>query len=359
MTVDSSLHSTPHDSRDYAIRTGVVRNYLYDERKDVMYYTVDVFQGSRQFSIACQQLVKFGGPFNYEEFSRSTWTLNDNAAIGGEVFLRPGDIVVVALLNGRVQTADPTGVIIGSLKHAARKSILKDKNVAYQSEFNGIETSINKDGEFKQTFKGLPTNNDILSKAPEGQRIPDPLYNLEVGSSYYQWDKTGSWKLTDNTKELPQSVFIDKPNGKIIITSGATILTINKAEESYVIVNKKTTFNSTDEWNLNTKKTTIKSTDLFDLEAKDIKTKGKWQQDGNMVIKGDIDHTGNYKQMGNSTITGNVTATGNLTATGICSLGDGTYPLVYDIAMIIGVGNMGFPVVSNAILLKTVKTKAS
>ena len=63
-------------------------------------------------------------------------------------------------------------------------------------------------------------------------------------------DKTGSWEVTDNAIFKSQSIKIDKPDGKIIITSGNTILTIDKYRESYDIVNKKTTFASTKEFNI-------------------------------------------------------------------------------------------------------------
>jgi len=51
--------------------------------------------------------------------------------------------------------------------------------------------------------------------------------------------------------------------------------------------------------------------------------------------------------------------TGGLTVTGPVALAGGANPLIYDIALIMGTGNLGLPVVSNAILLKTALTKAT
>jgi hypothetical protein len=153
--------------------------------------------------------------------------------------------------------------------------------------------------------------------------------------------------VSDNAKDGVQSILLDKSSGKLVVVSGNTSLTIDKKEESYTIVNKKMTINSADEWNLNTKKTVIKSTNLIQAEAKDIKTTGKWAQSGDMSIKGNI------KQTGNSEITGDFKNTGQALLAG------GKYPLIYDIVLIIGIGNAGAPVVSVPTVLKTAMTKAT
>jgi len=69
--------------------------------------------------------------------------------------------------------------------------------------------------------------------------------------------------------------------------------------------------------------------------------------EGNMDIKGNITQTGNND------------ITGNFTTTGLTDLAGGANPLVYDIALTIGIGNLGLPVISSHIFLKTVKTKAT
>ena len=220
-------------------------------------------------------------------------------------------------------------------------------SVRYVSEFNGIETAINASGERRVTFKGQPTNLDKLKDAPSGAGIPAPTYDDKVGSSYYEFDKTGSWYLNDNHKEGLQSIKVDKPNGKIEIISGKTSLVISKKEETYTYTQKKVTFNTADEWNLNTKKTNILSADLINAKAAKITTEGAWAQKGNM------DMTGNIKQTGNTDIKG------NLTNTGTAFLAGGQFPLIYDIILTIGIGNLGAPVISSHVFLKTTMTKAT
>lgn len=350
------------NSKDCAIRVGVVREEVFIENLGQTKYIVEVWHNGNIAVVSCVRTSRFGGIYNYEEFSNRGFTAGQDTSSSMRSLLA-GEHVIVAYLNGDSRE----GVIVGSIGHSGREEVIKSKvgkspknsleflnrdsdfaQTKYASEFNGVETLINSRGEYRVTFKGQPTNLSKLNQAPNGAKIELPKYDDKVGSSYYEFDKTGSYLITDNSKDNGvQSIKIDKPNGKIIITSGKTSLTIDKKEESYIIVNKKVTFNSSEEWNLNTKKTTIKSSDLIQAEAKDIKIKGKIDQTGDVGIKGNI------KQSGNCEITG------DLKNTGQALLAGGSYPLIYDIVLTIGVGNLGAPVISSNILLKTTMTKAT
>ena len=353
---------------DNRIQIGMIQSETYSAIRDETVYIVDVLDAEGHNYVPCVRMTKFGSPYNYEEFTRQTYESEDGF-IDNKYDLKdtPGEVVVVAILNGGNKSGvTPSGIILGSVSHPYRSETLKRNNeVAYISEFNGIETYINKDGEWRQTYRGIQENADKLRESPTGDPLPEPIYNEEIGGSYVEWSKDGSWLLTDNAKELPQIITVNKKDGKIEIISGNTSLIIDKKEESYSITNKKTTINSEESFDLNTKKTTVKSTELFDLEAQDIKTKGKWTQEGDVSIKGntetegDVKITGNTEQMGNTKQTGNVTVTGNLTTTGQASLAGGAKPLITDIIVVIGVGNLGAPVVSSATILTTTMTKAT
>jgi hypothetical protein len=125
------------------------------------------------------------------------------------------------------------------------------------------------------------------------------------------------------------------------------VLLIDRAAESYDIENKITNFNSTDEFNIDTKATNITSSTEVNIESSMINTTGDINQQGNMTI------------LGNTQQTGNVAVTGQLATTGPTFLAGGANPLIYDIVLTIGTGNLGAPVVSSNIVLKTVLTKAS
>ena len=328
---------------DYSIRIGVVREHIFLEDSNDTRYIVEVWKNSRLYPMTCIRTSRFGGVYNFEEFNlRGFDPGKDNVSLGNFSVV-PGDMVIIAASNGNSRE----GIILGSMNHYGRDQILPaNGDIAYISEFNGIQTMVNKLGEQRVMFKGVPTNVDKLKESPTGKPIAPAEYDLDVGGTYYLLDKTGSYTLTDNTKEDPQAIFMDKPNGQIIITSGKTSLVIDKASESYTITNKVTTFDTADQWNLNTKETNIKSDDV-NVTASNIKTKGEWKQDGNMEIKG------NTKQ------NGNVDISGNLSAEGQVKLGGGANALVYDIVLTMGTGNLGAPVISSHTFLKTVKTKAT
>ena len=344
---DSSRHGNPKSliGKDYSIRVGMVREHIYLSGPGQTRYIVEVWKDNKLFPMTCMRTARFGGLYNYEEFNHSGFTVGEDNVGLGNFSVVPGDMVVVAAADGESRE----GIILGSISHFGRDERLPSTgDQAYVSEFNGLQTMINKVGEYRITFKGAPTNLDKLSVAPNGEAYPDAEYNNDIGFSYYEFDQTGSYTLTDNANdELPQYIKVDKPNGKIEIVSGKTSFIIDKAEESYTITNKKVTFDTANEFNLNTKATNIMSADVINAKAKDIKTDGKWEQKGNMDI------TGNIKQ------TGNMEVSGDFKNDGQALIAGGANALVYDIILTIGTGNLGGPVISNHTFLKTVKTKAT
>jgi len=346
---------------DTAVRIGVVREEVFSDKSPETLYVVEVWDGGVTVPVTCSRTSRYGGIYNYEEYTHRTFSPGNSPGSEGTMSVKQGDHVVVAYIKGNGRE----GVILGCLNHSGRDEVInfakrKKKNttiefinrggptsVQYAAEFNGLETLINADGEYRLTFRGQPTNIAKLSNATKGEEIAKAEYDTAIGSSYYEFDKTGSFLLTDNSKEKNQSIKLDKTNGKIIITSGLTTLTIDKNAESYTIVNKKTTINSTDDVSINTKSTNIKSTDVINAESKNINTKGEWFQKGNMQIEGNI------KQTGNTAIDG------NFKTSGLTLLAGGANPLIYDIILTYGMGNLSAPVFSSHIFLKTVKTKAT
>ncbi len=346
--------------KDCCVRFGVVREEIFVNDFSETRYVVEVWNSGNTIPVTCQRTSRFGGVYNYEEITLRDFTPGNSTGSSAHA-IQPGDHVIVAYANGDSRE----GFIIGYLNHSGRKESIKHPRnpspgspatsfinregfgVIYASEFNGLEQIINKAGEYRVTFRGLQTNISKLKSPPSGPPIAPPAYDVEVGSSFFEFDKTGSYNLTDAATEKPQSIFIDKPNGKIVITSGATSLTIDKNAESYTIVNKKTTFNTTETWDLNTKTTNIKSSSKVNIESAAINSKGKWTQKGNMDITGDIN------QIGNTDIIGDFSTLGKV------DLAGGENALIHDIVLTIGTGNLGAPVISSHIFLKTVQTKAT
>ena len=308
-------------TRDMSVKLGVVRNNFLIERKGgetETRYTVEVHGESGSFPVICIRGSRFGGIYNYEEYTQRGFTPGESPASKGIPDILSGDLVVVAFFYGDSRE----GVILTNINHRGRKEKIiqpdGDFGVEYICEFNGIETQINADGEYIQTFRGQPTNLDLLKEPTAGAKLPEAEYDKEIGTSFSKWDKTGSWTLSDNATEKPQTFFMDKPNGKIVITSGDTILTIDKNEEKYTVVNKHTEINSEETFTLNTKTTTVDSSELIDIKttktlidssslidakAENIKTKGIFKQTGNFnatdLSKGSINIEDGKVALGN------------------------------------------------------------
>ena len=344
---DSSLHKDPKSmiEKDYSIRVGMVRELVYLNGPKQTRYIVEVWKNNKLYPMTCMRTSRFGGLYNYEEYNHRGFKVGEDNVGLGNFTIVPGDMVIVATANGESRE----GIIIGGLNHFGRDEILPaTDDQEYVSEFNGIQTAINKYGEYRRTFKGVPTNIDKLNEAPNGKQYPLPEYNIDVGFSYYEFDKTGSYMLTDNANdEKPQYIKVDKPNGKIEIISGKTSFTIDKKNESYNIKNKITVFDSADEFNVKTKTSNINASKEINMKSAKINTTGELVQKGNVKIQGNTDQTGN------------VTINGNLTTSGPTSLAGGANPLIYEIVLIKGIGNRGAPVISQATVLKTSLTKAT
>ena len=241
MISDSSLRKNSQSigalyRRDYALRVGMVRESFYDHDLDIVRYLVDVRdRPEHQMLVVCDMMSRFGSPFNYEE-----WIPNVAEPSSHEQKLhynvRAGDAVLVAFVNGIARE----GMILGGLRHPSRSYKLKlTDGPTYVSEFNGINQSINKDGEYTVTFKGQPTNLAKFKQCLEDSPVPTPTYDTTVGTSYFKFDKNGGWTVSDNATSNPQLFQIDKSGGTVKLTSGSTSITLNKNQNSVSINTSK------------------------------------------------------------------------------------------------------------------------
>lgn len=253
------------DKKDTSVRVGMVREIVYDDAGAQTKYLVEVFDKTNQMPVLCVRLDKVGGAFNYEEYTHVNNPVDErNLSSGSKYGVRTGDVVLVAFANGDSRE----GFILGGIRHPARKEkVGKASGQAYMAEFNGMNTSINKDGEWKLTFRGVPTNFSKLSTPSTGADVPEPTYNDSVGTSYMQFDKTGSWTLSDSSQQKPQSIKIDKPNGKIIITSGAVTITMDKNAELTAMVTKDMTVDASNSITKTTKEYSLTASTFTKIKS--------------------------------------------------------------------------------------------
>lgn len=230
-------------NRDYAIRVGMVRDITNLNTAGTIRYTVEVFNNNSQIPISCDVLNDFGGVWNYEEYIHRTYTHGTNSAALGPYQWRPGDMVLVAALNGDYRE----GIILGGLQHPGRTPALTlNDGIAYKSAFNGIVKHIDDNGAYTVTFNGKPTNIAALSKAPTGAELPDPQYNASIAGSYYSFSADGSFTVNDTAQSNPQLIKIDKPGGTITLQSGQVLAVLDKNAQSLAVTSKSATITASD-----------------------------------------------------------------------------------------------------------------
>jgi hypothetical protein len=252
---DSSIWQDPFsfqkmNSTDSKLKIGIVRTSQFNKDRGDITYIVEVQDAGDKLFIQCRHLRKHGGVYNFEDFTLQDYKFDQKYDPIPAFDTKAGDAVLVAYLNGDSRE----GVILGGLTHSARASTLKPEDgPQYLSQFNGIETSINKDGEYTVTFKAQPKNISKLKDSPNGKKIVAPEWDKEVGTSYFKFDKEGSYTVADNATSDPQSLKIDKKNGKIIITSGKIVLTMEKKKELTTLVCKELNIAAKDKMSTKTK----------------------------------------------------------------------------------------------------------
>jgi phage gp45-like len=255
-------------SRDCMLRVGCVRSSAYSKNIKDIIYQVEILDQSDRYLVPCRRMTQFGGVFNREETVLQTYTPSPEKDQVPAYNTKAGDMVVVAFLGGNCTTS----FIIGCLKHSARPSFYNTVSEGPRNywEFNGIEQTINENGELKVVFKGQPTNKSVLLQKPANNSVPEPTYDENVGTTYYQFLKDGSFTVSDNSKTNPQSILIDKPNGKIVVTSGKIVVEIDKNQETVTCTEKQFTVNASDAINLNTKDISVKASVSAKVQAPKI-----------------------------------------------------------------------------------------
>jgi len=233
---DSSLwqsgsNATAINRKDPYLRIGIVKKIYREERTSDLKYLVEIQDRNNSIEVSARMIRRFGGVFNYEDIVYHGYKIDNKLDPVRDFDAKAGDSVLVAFINGEGREA----VILGSLIHPARKSTVDiTKGPQYISEFNGIETTINENGEYKITFKAIPTNIGKLDDTPS-KTLPKPTYDTRIGGSYIQFDKTGSIELNDKDLAGIQNLRIDKPKGTIEINSGKIKLTLTKKEEKVTL----------------------------------------------------------------------------------------------------------------------------
>lgn len=260
-----------------------------------------------------------------------TYTLQADANIDQNA--TTGAKVLLLCIDGRSDGGQ--AVIVGGLSDENGPDYTSDDGQFYDFNFNGINYNIDKDGEWTITFNSpVDENGDKANAAASGTIIKiDKEGRVTISDNQSQsWD-IDRVALTSTWTNGNDSVVIDKGNKKIVLTSSGELSTSSQ---------KATSVNSEDAINVNAKSdVSVNGQSNINITASSNMTQkaNGW----NVQMSGDV----NIKAGGNVNIQGSGQAQ---MQAGINLIGDGSVQAAgVGISMCFGIGNLGFPVLSNII----------
>lgn len=235
----------------------------------------------------------------------------ETPSLGGQ----NGAVVLLLCLDSMSEK----GIIIGSLTHPDRKTTLVDTDPHLEGEYNGVNIKVEKDGSTTLTFNGATDNDGKIIDSSQGPTV------MKI-------EKDGSYQV--NHKTITQR--LDK-SGKADLTADDDISNTTKKNFN-VTTTESINLNATKDFNLASVQMLVNASGSAQLQCQKLVV----QSQSNIDIKG-------------SEIAIEAEAIASIKATtitlqGLVSLGgSGGQPVLILSTMFIGVGNLGIPVISNAI----------
>jgi len=308
----------------------VIRVYETDDEKNlnknIPEYDVLVVQQNGLESMEptiyknCINVESFGGKADFFEYKMRAVDNkpedNQKTILNVNFKEQHGNMVLLLCLDGSTDK----GIIVKSISHKGRKTKLtKEAGLHLEGEYNGLNWKIDKDGALTVTFKSK-TNNEGVPQ------------DKQAGGTHIQIDKTGQVDINTGLKDAEETyIRMDKKNKNVGLKAGSNIgLTAKKN----VAINAEGNIEALSKANVainaeGTAKFTSKSSiSIEGTSAVDIKG-------GNVTIAGE-----------NGVI---IEGQQCMIDTPKIFLGQGGTPAVIQTTQFIGTGNLGAPVVSQAI----------
>ena len=322
-------------SEDFSLKVGVVTEIIYPDdkaslSKKVIEYNVVTSDVNKNGNVNlgtyrnCIFNNRFGMSNNNE-----TYTLQADQSDDAKATF--ASIVMLLCISG--QSSGGQAVIIGGLSHPNGPAYTSANGQFYDFNFNGINYNINKDGEWTLTF------NSPIDK--DGNQA-----NKDAAGTKVKIDKDGRLSISDNAG---QSFTLDRAAQNATWTNGNDSIIIDQK-------NKKVAITSSGEFNLASQKaTSINSSDAISISSKqdtsissganlNTESKGNFGQKSGGNWEVNASGNVNVKAGGNVMIQGGAQAQ---MKAAINMIGDGSVPVAaVGVSMVIGVGNIGSPVVS-------------
>jgi hypothetical protein len=253
---------------------------------------------------------QFGSVADYFEHKKRLPKDSKKVSRSGSLKEQEGTIVLLLCLDGSSEKA----IIISSLHHPSRKTKL-NKDTFAAGAMNGIEWSINEDGGFTVVFKGKTT--------ADGKPADE-----KIGGSNIRIEKDGSIQISDNAKE---SIRIDQTK-KIISLNAEKDININTDANLNLVAKAN--------GNITIKDLVMKASGAANIEATgEVSVKSS----GNLGIKGasvKIESDGTVSVKGTKI---------NIEGPSVSIGAAGGTPSLTMSSTFLGIGNLGIPIISNAI----------
>lgn len=322
--------------KNFALRAGiVVRSYSIDDSlnnsKLAPEYDVVVIEQDANRAVTpityknCISANSFGAIADFFEAKlRSQQKVKDKRTLGKDFSGQDGAIVLLLCLDGSSEKA----IIIGALNHPDRKSKLKGKGQILAGEFNGLSIGVNEDGSANITFKGATDNEGKAKDSSQGNTTvdieKDGSVQIKNKGVTQRMEKGGNFLIQNQGSSTVQS-------GKSVSISAGDKFSLDAKSDASMSMNKFA-LQAQGSAQLKAQSFDINGDSKLDLKSKMISLQG------DMMIK---------MKSTMINIEGNVFLGG-----------PGGQPLVLPTTQMIGVGNLGLPVISYAVGPFTTKTFA-
>lgn len=235
-----------------------------------------------------------------------------------------GAVVLLLCLDGM----SDKGIIMGALTHPDRKTTLTTDEPRLEGEYNGINIKIETDGSTTLTFKGA-TDND------------GKVIDKEQGNTVLAIEKDGTFQM----KHKGVTARMEK-KGKASLTAEDDISNTTKKNFN-VTATESVNVKATKDVNMDCVKLAIQASGSALLECQKLEVNSQ----------SEIKMKGSQFQVEAEALA-KIKAT-SITLDGLVSLGgEGGQPVLLLSTQFIGIGNLGAPVISNAIAGYAVKVMA-
>jgi hypothetical protein len=322
--------------KNFSLKAGiVVESYPVDDKKNISKlvpeYDVIVIEQDEGKSIVpityrnCISANGLGAIADFFEMRlRKQKKIKNKKSLGKDFAGQDGAIVLLLCLDG----SSEKGIIIGALNHPDRKSKLKGDGQILAGEFNGVSISVNDDGSANLTFKGATENDGTPKDSSQGNTTIDI-------------EKDGS--LQFKNKGVTQRM--SKGGDYLISNEGSS--TIDSKKSITIKTSDKFSLDAASDANMKMAKLALQAQGSANIKAQSFDITGETKID----LK--------TKMLSIQAETMLKVQSTTISLDGLVFVGGpGGQPLVLPTTQMVGIGNLGLPVVSYAVGPFTMKTFA-